>query len=180
MPQPSTGGSLTGRWIGHYSQRDQQRGLEAELSQDGQQLSGSMRDAQTTFEVSVFEMAADGGLPPGADEQIVSALRRQFPDEPNSPIKATSTLPTDSRLEGRVHGRTVEFLKIYQGEAFCGYRVGERQVGTTLAGHSVSYQGQVSPDGNTIEGRWFISADPTRGTRRSEGSFVLRRREPDA
>jgi hypothetical protein len=175
MSESSKSVSLTGRWSGHDVQRDQERVVWAEFLHQGERLTGSMHDAQSHFELSVFEMAAEKGLPPGADEQIVSALRQQFPDEPNAPIRALSILPADSLIEGKVRGRTVEFLKVYQGEAFSGYRVGNKQVGVTQSRHSVSYRGDISPDGNTIEGRWWITRDPAQGTRPSEGSFLLRR-----
>jgi hypothetical protein len=170
--------SLTGSWIGHYMQRDRVRGIAADLQQEGERLSGQMRDAETVFELSIFELAAECGLPPGADEQIVSALREQFPDEPRAPIRAVSSLASDSLLEGSVRGRTVTFLKTYQGEAFHGYRVGGREVGTRVAGHSVHYRGQISADGQTLEGHWWIDPEPDRTTRRTEGTFVLRR-QPD-
>jgi hypothetical protein len=166
---------VTGRWSGNYVQRDQSRQIVAALTQAGEDLTGSMHDQQTEFEQSVFEMAVEGGLPPGADEQIVSQLRKQFPDDPNAPIRVAMTLPPDSVLEGTVRGRTIYFLKIYQGEAFSGYRIGERRVGMTVASHGVHYRGQVSPDGQVIEGTWWIDPDPRRGTRRSEGTFRLQR-----
>ena len=174
------GHSLTGSWVGHYLQRDRVRGIAAELKQEGEQLSGQMRDAETVFELSVFELAAECGLPPGADEQIVSALREKFPDEPHAPIRAVSSLASESLLEGSVRGRTVTFLKTYQGEAFHGYRVGDHRVGTHVAGHSVHYRGQISSDGLTLEGHWWIDPEPNHSKRRAEGTFVLRRQPEPA
>src|SRR5262249_39918219 len=168
---------LTGDWLGHYVQRDQPRGLVAAFRQDGERLAGTMRDLETEFERSVFDLAAQGGLPPGADEQIVSHLRSQFPDQAEGPIRAASSLPPESALEGAVRGDRVEFLKTYQGEAFTGFAVGRRRVGVTTPGHSVHYAGKLSPEGDALEGVWWIDADPERGTRRTEGTFLLRRRE---
>jgi hypothetical protein len=166
---------LTGHWTGHYFQRDQARAIAADLVQTGESLRGHMRDDQTEFEQSVFETAVEAGLPPGADEQIVAKLREQFPDEPRSPIRAASTLPPTSVLEGSVRGRRVYFLKTYEGEAFSGYRVGCRQVGVTLEGHGVHYEGRLSIDGTTLEGQWWIDPLPGYGSRRTEGRFLLRR-----
>src|SRR5215470_14341029 len=115
---------LTGRWAGHYSQHGQSHPIEAELTQSDGQLRGSMRDRDTLSEKSVFETAADAGLPPGADEQIVQSLRELFPDAAGAPVRATSQLPPTSVLSGYVLGRAVYFLKTYQGEHFVGYRVG--------------------------------------------------------
>jgi hypothetical protein len=134
-----------------------------------------MRDLQTQFELSVFEMAVEGGLPPGADEKIVSRIRKQFPELPPEPIRAAMSLPSHSALVGHVRGRTVYFLKTYQGEAFSGYRIGNHKIGVTLAGHSVHYKGQLSIDGNRIEGTWWVDAQPEIGVPRCEGQFVLTR-----
>ena len=167
--------TLTGRWAGYYLQRDKRRELKADLTQAGDKFRGAMQDLQTQFELSVFEMAAEGGLPPGADEKIVSRIRRQYPELPAAPIKAAMSLPSGSVLEGHVLGRTVYFLKTYLGEAFSGYRVGQHKVGVNLSGHAVHYKGALSSDGNTIEGNWWVDAQPKLGTQRIEGFFVLTR-----
>jgi hypothetical protein len=167
---------LTGHWAGHYVQRGQRRGIQARLTQVGARLSGTMSDEQTEFDQSLFEMAAEAGLPPGADEQIISRLREQFPDDPKAPIRASMTLPPDSVLEGLVEGRTVTFLKTYQGDAFSGFRIGDRRVGMSVSGHGVHYRGEVSGDGQSIEGQWWLEPDAQKGvTRRAEGSFLLQR-----
>jgi hypothetical protein len=168
--------ALTGRWAGHYEQRDQRRDVTAELRQQGTLLQGTMHDSQTRFEMSVYEMAAECGLAPGADEQIVKALREQYPDRPTAPIRALMTLPERSEVEGEVRGSTVSFRKVYRGEAFSGYTVGDARVGVTVRGHSVQYLGHLDADGGQIDGTWWIEADPRKGvTRRTEGMFVLRR-----
>jgi hypothetical protein len=167
--------ALTGRWSGHYVQRDQLRAITAEFRQDGDALEGTMRDEQTSFVMTVYEMAAECGLPPGADEQIVKALRHQYPDRSQVPIKALMTLPGESAVEGEVRGRNITFRKTYRGEAFSGYTVGEQRVGVTVRGHAVQYRGRVDEGGGQIDGTWWIDADPRRGVRRTEGSFVLRR-----
>ena len=174
-PEAHVARVLTGRWAGHYVQRDQRRAISAEFLQDGNSLEGTMRDELTSFVMTVYEMAAECGLPPGTDEQIVKALRNQFPERSTSPIKALMTLPNDSSVEGRVRGRSVTFRKTYRGEAFSGYTVGEERVGVTVRGHSVQYRGSVDEGGAQIDGTWWIDADPSRGVQRTEGSFVLTR-----
>jgi len=56
--------------------------------------------------------------------------------------------------------------------------VGERRVGENVAGHGVHYRGRLSDDGTTLEGTWWIEADPGRAVRRTEGTFLLRREGP--
>jgi hypothetical protein len=171
--------ALTGRWVGHYVQRGQQRGIAAEFRQSGSLLTGTMRDVQTEFEMSLFEMAAEAGWPPGADEQLGTAMRDQFPESTGESIRWAYSLPADSEIEGQVRDGTVSFLKSYRGESFHGFRVGERRVGETTPGHGVNYQGRLSVDGNTLEGTWWIEAKSEQGTRRTEGMFLLRREQPN-
>jgi hypothetical protein len=173
----STSLNLTGRWLGHYQQHHRVHPIAAEFVHAGERLTGSMRDQETQSEYSVFQVAAEAGLPPGADEQIVAALREMVPDAPSGPIRYVSHLPPESALEGRVNGNDVYFLKTYQGASFGGYRVGDKLVGQKKAGHSVHYRGQLRPDATEIEGVWWIEADPDGGTRRTEGLFTLRRQE---
>jgi hypothetical protein len=172
MAQPV---DLTGRWAGHYQQHGHAHPLAAELTQTGDRLTGTMRDEETTFESSVFEAAMEAGLPPGADEQIIIRLRGLFPESPRAPVRSATELPATSVLEGTVRGRTVSFLKTYEGEHFSGYRVGDQRVGVMIPRHEVHYQGHVSDDGTAFEGRWWIEPGPELGGRRTEGSFVLRR-----
>ncbi len=166
--------SLTGRWVGYYSQHGSQHPLQAELTQEGTQVSGTMRDQDTTTDRSMFEAAAEAGLPPGADEQIIARLRQMMPSSTGSPIRARSVLPSDSMIQGTIKGQTVSFLKTYQGEHLSGYQVGNEFVGLRFDSHAVHYQGEVSTDGTVIAGSWWI--DPlVRGERRTEGTFELRR-----
>jgi hypothetical protein len=134
-----------------------------------------MRDSDPMSDRSVFEVALEAGLPPGADEEIVARLRELVPNASQMPVRYASHLPPNSVLEGSVrHGR-VHFLKTYQGEHFTGYRIGDHRIGTTIANHSVHYQGRVTDDGATIEGRWLIHPQGEAGRRPLEGGFVLRR-----
>jgi hypothetical protein len=168
--------NLTGRWVGEYLQHDRPHPIAAELVQAGEHLTGSMWDGITDGAYSIFEVASQAGLPPGADEQIVARLRTMFPDAPAAPIRYVTHLPPESALEGRVEGSTVYFLKTYQGIHFGGYKIGDVLVGFQSAVHAVSYRGQLSPDGGEIEGRWWI--DPAPGpSHRTEGHFTLRRQE---
>jgi hypothetical protein len=171
---------LTGRWHGAYVQHDRSHGVSADITQAGDRLTGFMRDHDTASESTVFEAAAEAGLPPGADEEIVANLRRLAPESSPSPIRYVSQLPAESSLEGSVVGNVVRFVKTYLGTSLSGYRVGERVIGSRREGHSVHYWGQVSVDGDEIIGEWFIEADATKGERRTSGPFHLRREEATA
>jgi hypothetical protein len=177
----SSSTNLTGRWRGHYLQHGQERPITADLLHRGDRLSGTMCDGHPDSEYSLFELAQHAGLPPGADEQIELQLRQTLPDAPAGPIRYVSHLPSGSVLEGQCKGPVVAFLKTYQGTSFSGYKAGDRLVGTERKGHSVHYEGRLSPDGLAIEGRWWIDADPRAGTLRAEGLFSLRHqpRAPD-
>ena len=168
---------LTGDWVGVYYQGGAERPIHARLIQRGDRLTGSMRDGQPDIESSVFDLAVGAGLPPGADEQIEAQLRQAIPDAPAGPIRYITHLPPDSALDGRVEGRTVAFRKTYLGAHFGGYRLGDKLVGFQKDEHHVEYEGRLSPDGTTIEGRWWIDPDPdSRGTR-TVGEFELCRVE---
>jgi hypothetical protein len=134
-----------------------------------------MCDGHPDGEYSLFEVAQEAGLPPGADEQIEVKLREALPDAPAGPIRYVSHLPSGSVLEGRCKGPVVYFLKTYQWNSFSGYKAGDRLLGIQKEGHAVHYEGRLSPDGLVIEGRWWIEADPVYGTHRTEGLYLLRR-----
>jgi len=136
-----------------------------------------MRDGVTDSEYSVTEVALEAGLPPGGDEQIVDRLRRMFPDAPATPVRYVTHLPPDSVLQGWVKGLEVYFLKAYEGTHYGGYQIGDKVVGFQKAAHVVHYGGHVSPDGEEIEGKWWIEETPGHGPRRAEGSFTLRRQK---
>jgi hypothetical protein len=167
--------NLTGHWVGSYRQYDRSSPISAELTQDGETLSGMMQDGEPDHDRSVFQAASEAGLPPGADEQIVERLRAMFPDAPAAPIRFVSHLPPQSALQGRVEGLNVYFLKTYRGTHTSGYLVGNAIVGSQIDDHSVHYKGRVSPDGLEIEGQWWIDSVAERRLPGGEGSFILRR-----
>lgn len=168
---------ITGRWTGAYLQHGREHPITADFAQIDSHLQGKMTDGVTEFETSVFDAAMEAGLPPGADEQIVASLRKQYPDLPRAPIRATATLPAASILEGVVQGRTVRFRKTYLGEHFTGWRIGDRLIGSTVNVHVVQFRGRLSDDANSLEGQWYVDADRKTGARRLEGGFTLRRLE---
>ena len=170
---------VTGRWVGHYFQKDRPYPITADLVQEGERLTGRMRDGQPDREDTLFEMAVELGLPPGADEQIEVRLRQEVPELAAGPVRYISHLPGDSVLEGHCRGDQVAFVKTYQGTSVHGFRVGDRVVGHESPGHAVRYEGRVSADGRDLEGRWWIEANPDKGTGRVEGAFLLHRVEGD-
>jgi hypothetical protein len=169
--------NLTGRWLGHYLQYGEEYPIAADFLENGELLSGFMYDGQPDRTYSVWQMAVEAGLPPRADEQIEAKLREMAPDVPAGPIRYVSHLPPNSILQGRTTCQTVYFLKTYQGSAFAGYQVGNHLLGTRKADHEVHYEGQLSPDGLVMEGRWWIDADPASAAPVAEGQFHLRRSE---
>jgi hypothetical protein len=177
MPAPV---SLTGRWAGHYLQGDRPHGVAADLTHEGDRLHGRMRDEETETDRSVYEVAAEAGLPPGSDEQIVERLREAVAGGRSVPVRYVTRLPADSELRGGLRGTTVHFVKRYEGVHFSGFKVGDELVGSETRGHEVHYEGRLSPDGLVIEGRWWIDRPPRSGARRAEGLFVLRREPPPA
>jgi hypothetical protein len=168
---------VTGRWVGHYGQFSQTHAIAADLVQTGARLAGTMADLTPKRERSVFEAAVEAGWPPGADEQIIAQLRELFPDAPRAPIRYLNEMPASSVLAGKVEGRSVSFLKTYEGELRSGYLVGDRFVGETIPRHAVHYEGRLSADSTEIEGKWWIPQDRERNARRLEGDFFLRRHD---
>jgi hypothetical protein len=169
--------SLTGRWIGHYLQLGKEYPIAADLLETEGRLSGFMYDGQPDRDYSISQVAAEAGLPPGEDEVIEAKLRAIDPAAPPGTIRYVSRLPPNSVVRGRRTGQGVYFLKTYQGTSFGGYQVGNQLFGVRKADHEVHYEGQLSPDGLGIEGRWWINADPVHATPRTEGLFRLRRSE---
>jgi hypothetical protein len=169
--------NITGRWIGSYRQHERDNPITAIFAQVDGNLQGKMTDGITKVDQSVFDAAFEAGLPPGADEQIVVLLRKEFPDAPRTPIRAQSNIPEFSTLEGEIRGRDVRFLKEYIGDHFNGWLVGDKLIGTTIADHSVQYAGTLSEDGKSIEGRWTVSTSRKRDSATVSGSFILRRED---
>jgi hypothetical protein len=166
---------ITGRWEGHYRQREKERPIAAELAQAGSVLTGLMTDDVTSERRSVSEIALEAGLPPGEDERIVAHLRRSVPGGEGKPIEYVWELPKESALEGTVQGRTVSFLKTYKGEHTSGFQVGRKRVEVANDAHSVHYSGTLSQDGQEIRGHWSIDAPPGASRHGLSGEFVLRR-----
>jgi hypothetical protein len=163
---------LTGRWHGYYVQRDLKHSLTADLKQDKSVLKGTMMDATTEVERSIFEMVVAEGLPPGTDELIIARFRASFPDMSCSEIRCVMHLPTHSIIEGSIKERRVSYRKSYQGESFSGFRIGKRYVGARIQRHVVNYLGLLNDSGTRIEGTWSIPG-PERSRKSLHGSFVL-------
>lgn len=172
---------LSGRWTGYYSQHDHQRPVSLYLSQNGELLSGTMRDHCTSFVSSVSDLAMEEGLPPGSDEQIVARVRSLCPNTDHLPVRAEFILPEHSSLEGNVVGTAVRFTKTYHGEFFSGYRVGNMRVGVKRDAQTIRFRGIIGEDGTQIEGQWSMPEpeDAMRPIHRTEGAFVLQR-EPES
>jgi hypothetical protein len=164
---------LSGAWEGYYKQHGERRPIAATISQTGAQISGSMEDLDTEFDQSLFDAALEAGLPPGSDEQIDKQLRQLYPQAGRRPIRSKSRLPNQSVIRGIVRGHYVDFVKAYQGEHFCGYQMGDEEIGHVIERHCVQYKGRIGEAGKRIEGTWTIVA---RGSGHAhQGPFVLER-----
>ena len=174
--RPEAAGSfdVTGEWEGHYTQHDDKRPIKAVLSQEGNRISGTMTDVQTETERSLFDATVEAGLPPGSDEKIDEQIRQMMPAAGNEPIRVKAILPGQSQLDGIVEGGFVRFTKVYLGQHFVGYQVGDKGIGHVIEGHSVQYSGRLSGNGKTIEGNWTIH-QPRVPKGYFEGMFVLRK-----
>jgi hypothetical protein len=165
---------LTGQWEGNYGNHGRECPIRASLVQVGSRISGTMVDVQTERTCSLFEATSEWGLPPGADERLDEQIRQYVPGSGAAPIQAKWILPEQSRLDGTIDGSFVRFTKVYQGDHFVGYQIGDKEIGHVIEHHSVNYSGRLSSDGRTIEGRWTILHLET-GMRLVDGPFVLRR-----
>ncbi len=165
---------VAGEWQGYYTQHHDRHPIEAVLTQDRGRISGTMTDIQTESESSLFDAAAEAGLPPGADERLDTQIRQMIPGSGNAPIRAKAVLPEKSQLDGLIDGSLVKFTKVYQGQHFVGFQVGDTHLGQIREGHTVEYSGRLSGDGSLIEGKWRIhSQESPKG--HIEGFFVLQR-----
>jgi hypothetical protein len=167
---------VTGRWIGHYLQFGRETPISADLVQVTDRINGVMADGVLVHEFTIYEVAANAGLPPGSDEAIESWLRQQHPDVPDGPISFTMELPKHSILRGSRVGPTIRFLKSYQGGQISRHKIGDACLDETrIEDHVVRYEGELSSDGGTIEGGWRIDARPEVGMGSCQGLFVLQR-----
>lgn len=169
-------GSLTGHWTGYYLQANQANRIDAELTQVGTLLYGTMTDHNLRSEWTLFEATAAAGLPPGADEELLRQLQARYPEAATQPIRVIEELPPFSDLTGEVTGNLVRLIKVYRGALKSGYRIGDRYIGDIIQGHTVHYRGEVCDAGNRIEGQWWI-APLRRGETRLQGNFSLQRQQ---
>ena len=173
-PETSASLKVTGVWEGHYTQHNDKCSIRASLTQDGDRVSGTMMDVQTETDRSLFDAAIEAGLPPGSDEKLDEQIRQIAPEAGNEAIRAKMILPEQSQLDGIIEGRYVRFTKVYQGEHFTGFQVGDKIVGDVIENHSVQYSGRLSGDGLKIEGQWTIY-QPEAPKGYIDGMFVLRK-----
>ncbi len=88
---------VTGDWVGDYSQHDRRSPIQAVLQQTGQELTGTMTDLRTVSDQSLFEAAAEAGLPPGSDERIDEQVRRLLQATDKEPVRAGLSCPNSRR-----------------------------------------------------------------------------------
>lgn len=153
---------LTGTWSGYYEQSGCRHGISMQVVQRGQSFVGAMRDEDTVLASRELVRTRSGN---GDATELVGEA------------EVLSTLPERSIVEGEVTGRTVAFVKQYQGTSTTSIRVGNRKtVSIEVPGHQVFYRGAVDASGDEVAGTWSI---PARSNGRSQrGRFMLRRQRP--
>lgn len=169
-------GNLTANWIGHYEHDHMEFPITAELLQTGDRISGFMRDVEPDEEYILYDPASAIRNPREVKDQIDANLLALIPQAGSQPIHWVSHLPPDSILLGKQSGRTLSFIKTYQGISFQGYRIGDQYYFVEeIPGHSVEYEGQISLDGQRIQGKWWIESNLASGAPCIEGKFILLR-----
>jgi hypothetical protein len=150
--------------------------IRARFDVAGRRLSGTMFDERTRTESCVQE-----AIDSFDDDPHEKAVWQDFADEFPDAI-CSSTLPENSRIKGVIKGMSVRFTKEYLGDET---RVWEAN-GLDPAPESnpcdpVVYEGEVSDDGNRIEGTWTIHTPKFWGLMRTplvQGDFWLERQDP--
>jgi hypothetical protein len=178
---------LDGTWAGYYEQLTSLRTGEPDAVDDhlfpitahfkvsGGRLQGEMEDGVPETVIlyrEVVRLAADT-LSAVVKRQAEWVLDRH-PD-----IKLRNILPAKSDLAGAIVGETVTFTKRYRGMHRIAWIIDGVETGQRfVSNHRVHYEGTISPDGQTIEGRWRIYHRTLFGLLRkvaTEGRFLLHR-----
>jgi hypothetical protein len=167
---------LTGRWVGHYVQRDQRRQISADFRQQGVSLVGTMYDRTTEMSWPLLDQLGANGALSQQQREWLDSLLAALDDAPLSSIEGYFVRPQTAALMGELRDGHVSWQKQYNGPAQFGYRAGGRYVSKQVDDYVVNYQGSLSVDGFTIEGDWGIDARPDLGTPPRKGRFMLRRK----
>ena len=148
---------VTGRWVGFYRYRWEERGnfpIVAELRQSGNAIAGEMYD-QITQESHYFADFIEfiGKDVSNEARHRMEAMVRRFGPE----TVRNSRLPDTSDLEGRITGSEVRITKSYRGACEVTWTVeGEPVASARREGHKVQYSGQLDADRVCMTGRWTI------------------------
>ena len=152
---------LAGHWAGHYLQEGQSHPIAMEVIQDGERIRGTMRDRDTLA-------ISDGS----SDRELVEVLDEIFQSPGGDPIEVLSNLPALSTLEGHIDGKTVYFLKRYQGSHSFHIWQGDNELQVDLGEHRVHYRGTTDDCCAKIRGEWWIEDE---GEEEDCGTFELNR-----
>ena len=149
---------LDGNWEGYYDHDNKIYSsknfpISATIVQEGDSFRGIMVDGITDFRHSYRTIveAFEGQMSPWAEHRA----RRILEMVPDYTIE--SSLPEESRLDGKIVGDRIRFIKTYLGT--CSH-YGNAGDGRVLLGridrHRVEYEGTLNAEGRVIEGRWAI------------------------
>ncbi|HEU5117577.1 MAG TPA: hypothetical protein VFT74_13110 [Isosphaeraceae bacterium] len=149
---------LTGRWVGFYRHRFENLGafpLTADLQHEDTRLFGEMYDQITDrseFLDSILE--AYGEQISDVERRRIERLVHRFQEHR---VEYISHLPEASKIEGRVLGERVDFLKTYQGAHEVRVLVdGKENRSWRWPQHKVLYAGRLDVERSCLEGRWTI------------------------
>lgn len=149
---------MTGTWRGHYEQ-DGLHPIEMQVEQRGAIFTGWMRDRDTLTlgTAPVYDIDPQKEAWVEVDQCDFAAM-----------------LPELSVIEGTIDGRSVTFLKKYQGTATSSFwQRGHAIEHKTNDAHQVVYAGALDETQQTLRGHWRIGAP--HGLPATTGAFELRR-----
>jgi hypothetical protein len=173
---------LVGTWEAYYDHDDKLYSsknfpITAMIEQVGSSFRGIMVDGVTDFQhdYRTIVEAYEGRMSPLAKHFARRTLEK-YPD-----YKIESSMPAQSRIEGKILGDEVSFTKTYLGPCLAYGNTGfGRMLIRRVDRHRVSYQGILTASGGAIHGRWTIRGGGFLGLFRrtlGTGSFVLFRKK---
>ncbi|MCK5942047.1 MAG: hypothetical protein KAI24_08775 [Planctomycetes bacterium] len=149
---------ISGRWRGHYEQDGGRHGISMEVAQRGGSFVGRMRDEDTVL----------------SGTAKVPTIDEQGTENGSVDFETMGVLPEFSIVEGDVDGRSVAFVKRYEGTHSVVAWIDEgEEAQFEIPGHLVHYQGELVDDGSKLTGEWRIRCGDERGDGDAVGTFEL-------
>ena len=149
---------LTGRWTGFYryiSEGMPPFPIVAEISQDGNRLSGEMYDqiTEVTDTLERFLEVRRAEIPVMQALNLEQTIRLLG----SRKMLVSYRLPDTSDIEGTIYGAQVAFTKWYRGTVVHQSTIdGDPFRSNEVTGHKVCYSGHLESEVGFISGRWNI------------------------